>query len=143
MSSVSVLSRQSGIDDDSKPDSGHLTTTEVAKLCGVSRFTIINWAKQGKFKATRTMGGHYRILASETLSLLRTLHKKEDYIKPGLSSQWRQESDGTDGEKEPGNRSTSDDDHNRAKTKKRNFLYIFGYGVGRGVHALKERSKIR
>ena len=25
-----------------------LTTTELAKLCGVSRFTIINWVNRGK-----------------------------------------------------------------------------------------------
>jgi len=29
-----------------------LTTTELAKLCGVSRFTIINWVNQGKIRTT-------------------------------------------------------------------------------------------
>ena len=48
--------RKKGIKGDgSKPRSGYLTTTEFAILCGVSRFTIINWAKKCKIKAMRTV----------------------------------------------------------------------------------------
>ena len=50
----------------------YLTTTQLAKLCGVSRFSIINWVNQGKISAAKTMGGHYRIPVAEGRSFLET-----------------------------------------------------------------------
>ncbi|MBW7989853.1 MAG: helix-turn-helix domain-containing protein [Planctomycetes bacterium] len=41
-----------------------MTTTELAKLCGVSRFTIINWINRGKIRTNKTVGGHSRIPVS-------------------------------------------------------------------------------
>jgi excisionase family DNA binding protein len=38
-----------------------LTSGQAAKLCSVTRDTILKWIKQGKFPARRTAGGHYRI----------------------------------------------------------------------------------
>ena len=51
----------------------YLTTTEFATLCGVSRFTIINWIKQGKVKCINTAGRHRRISLPETINFLETL----------------------------------------------------------------------
>ncbi|MFC1462025.1 helix-turn-helix domain-containing protein [Verrucomicrobiota bacterium] len=53
--------------------SEYVTTTELAALCGVSRFTIINWAEQGVIKCVKTVGGHRRILRSEALKVIKTL----------------------------------------------------------------------
>lgn len=60
----------------------YLTTTELARLCGVSRFTIINWVDQGKIGTTRTLGGHHRIPISEAMTFLKILHKKKEGAAP-------------------------------------------------------------
>ncbi|MBF0330846.1 MAG: excisionase family DNA-binding protein [Candidatus Omnitrophica bacterium] len=39
----------------------YLTTTEAAKILHVTRFTVLNWVKQGKLAAVATLGGHQRI----------------------------------------------------------------------------------
>jgi excisionase family DNA binding protein len=57
-----------------------LTTTELAKLCGVSRFTIINWVNQGKIGAMKTVGGHCRIPVSEAISFYETFHKEKNSV---------------------------------------------------------------
>ena len=49
------------------------TTFEAAKICHVTHHSIKNWIKQGLIKASRTPGGHYRIL-EEDLDAFR-----EDY----------------------------------------------------------------
>ncbi|MHC4172281.1 MAG: MerR family transcriptional regulator [Planctomycetota bacterium] len=72
-STASVRAKPTTIDQ-TKLKKDHLTTTELAKLCGVSRFTIWNWIKQQKIKAVRTVGGQYRIPASEAISFLEILH---------------------------------------------------------------------
>jgi excisionase family DNA binding protein len=54
-----------------------LTTTELAKLCGVSRFTIINWVNQGKIRTMKTVGGHCRIPVSEAISFYENFHKEK------------------------------------------------------------------
>jgi excisionase family DNA binding protein len=59
-----------------------LTTTELAKLCGVSRFTIINWINQGKIRTNKTVGGHSRIPVSEAISFYETLVKEKMGIIP-------------------------------------------------------------
>jgi len=45
--------------------SEHLTTSQAAKLLAVSPDTVLKWVKAGKIKAHRTLGGHFRIPASE------------------------------------------------------------------------------
>jgi len=59
-----------------------LTTTELAKLCGVSRFTIINWVNRGKIRTMKTVGGHCRIPIPEAISFYETFHKE----KTGVTS---------------------------------------------------------
>jgi len=61
---------------ETKLEKDYLTTTELAKLCGVSRFTVLNWIKGGKIDAIRTVGGRYRIPAREAMSLLETLGRR-------------------------------------------------------------------
>ncbi|MFA6243208.1 MAG: response regulator [Candidatus Hydrogenedentales bacterium] len=46
------------------------TTFEAAKICHVTHHSIKNWIKQGLIKASRTPGGHYRIL-EEDLDVFR------------------------------------------------------------------------
>ena len=41
------------------------TTFEAAKICHVTHHSIKNWIKQGLIKASRTPGGHYRILEED------------------------------------------------------------------------------
>lgn len=60
-----------------------LTTTELAKLCGVSRFTIINWVNQGKIRTMKTVGGHCRIPVSEAISFYEAFQKE----KSGVTSE--------------------------------------------------------
>ncbi len=139
--SVVNVSRKEEVDDESKQRSGYMTTTELSRHCGVSRFTIINWVKQGKIKAKRTIGKHYRIPVSEALTLLRTFGKKEKPSSFTLKEPYRQHVPTTNSDEECGNCVTSSEKNKQVKTKKKNVLYAFGYGVGRGVHVLKGRSK--
>ena len=80
--------RAAAIGERVAPDKDYLTTTELAKCCGVSRFTILNWINLGKIRAVRTVGGHYRISASEAISFLEafhldTFHNEEEAIVSG------------------------------------------------------------
>lgn len=174
--------------NETKPQKNYLTTTELARLCGVSRFTIINWTKKGKIKSIETVGGHRRIPLSEVISFLEALHI--DSEKNGVPSellrhcwefagrascdkkcrncliykrqidycflvvrQFGKEVIRCNGDclncgyfdeffsfykerapiEEP-----RDKESKEATREKRNFLYSFGYNVGRGVHGLKE-----
>lgn len=42
-----------------------LTTSQAARLLSVSPDTVLKWVKAGKIKSKRTLGGHFRIPASE------------------------------------------------------------------------------
>ena len=143
MGAISTTRKEVVRGDEGKPRSGYLTTTELARLCGVSRFTIINWAKRGRFKTIRTVGRHYRIPVSEALSLLRTLEVKEMASSSGLKEPCRQQVPTTNGDEECGNCLTGTEKNKQVKAEKKNVLYAFGYGIGRGVHVLKGRSKVK
>lgn len=71
--------------NESKRWSGYMTTTELARLCGVSRFTIINWTNRGKIRASRTVGRHYRIPVSEAMSFLETFRNEKKGVASGSS----------------------------------------------------------
>ena len=122
-----------------KQRSGYLTTTEFARLCGVSRFTIINWANQGKIKAIRTAGKHYRIPESEALSLLRTFEEKKEVGESDLGGQCKAKKQDQSSEEECRNCLPDKQKGKHSKAKKKKFLYNFGYGIGRGVNILRER----
>ncbi len=49
----------------SKSEQTAYTTFEAAKICHVTHHSIKNWIKQGLIKASRTPGGHYRILEKD------------------------------------------------------------------------------
>ena len=57
-----------------KIQKNYLTTTELAELCGVSRFTILNWINKGKVNAIKTVGGKHRIPVDEVRSFMDSLH---------------------------------------------------------------------
>ena len=141
MSVISVARNEVVWDGGSKPRSGYMTTTKLAGICGVSRFTIINWIKQGRIKAIRTVGRHYRIPVSEALSLLMSFEEKKKSSSSGTGGQCRQQVPTTNGDRERGKCLTSNEKNKKVKAKKKNVLYAFGYGIGRGVHVLKGRSK--
>jgi excisionase family DNA binding protein len=140
MSVITAAGKGTVKGDESKKRSGYMTTTELAKLCGVSRFTIINWVKQGRIKVIRTAGRHCRIPVSEALSLLRTFGKKKKSSYTELKKPCRQQVLTTKSDEECGNCLTSNEKIKQVKAKKKNVLYAFGYGVGRGVHVLKGRK---
>ena len=51
----------------------YITTSEFAKICNVTRFTIRNWVKKKKIHSVETPGGHQRIPLAELLSFLESL----------------------------------------------------------------------
>jgi len=54
------------------------TTFEAARICHVTHHSIKNWIKQGLIRASRTPGGHYRILEED----LNTFREKYDMFTP-------------------------------------------------------------
>jgi excisionase family DNA binding protein len=94
MSFVSNVRRKLIRDSRTKRAKDYLTTTEFARLCGVSRFTIINWINEGKIGAVKTFGGHRRIPVTEAISFLEHFRldasqNGENSIGPGsLGSCW-------------------------------------------------------
>jgi len=140
MSAITAAGKEIAGGDESKRRSGYMTTTELARLCGVSRFTIINWVKQGRIKVIRTAGRHCRIPVSEALSLLRTFGKNKKPSPSVLKEPCRQQVPMPDDDEECRNCLTGNEKIKQLKAKKKNVLYAFGYGVGRGVHVLKGRK---
>ena len=51
--------------------SGVLSIPEAAEHCAVSRWTILKRVHSGELKASRTPGGHYRILREDLESFMR------------------------------------------------------------------------
>ncbi len=47
-----------------------LTTSNAAKICGVTRFTIRNWILENRLKAFKTGGHHHRVLRSDLLRFM-------------------------------------------------------------------------
>ncbi len=73
--------RKKSIKKASKDEGRYLTTTQAANFCNVTRFTIRNWANDGKLKIKQTSGGHRRILMDD---LREFIHKND--IPADLSS---------------------------------------------------------
>ena len=65
--------------DKNKLNKDFLSTTELARLCGVSRFTIINWINKGKINTFKTVGGKHRIPATEATAFLESMHCQSSY----------------------------------------------------------------
>lgn len=49
-------------------------TGEVAKLCGVTKVTVIRWIERGNLMAFRLPGGQYRIRREDILSFANNYH---------------------------------------------------------------------
>ncbi len=47
-----------------------LTVPQAAKYCAISRWTLRKFVRSGELKASRTPGGHYRILESDLKSFI-------------------------------------------------------------------------
>jgi excisionase family DNA binding protein len=60
-----------------------LTTGQVARICRVSHVAVWKWIKQGKLKAYRLPGGHYRVVQGALRAFLR---EHEMPIPPELSA---------------------------------------------------------
>lgn len=56
--------------DSSRDSDRLLTPAEVAGMFRVDPKTVTRWAKAGKLRAIRTLGGHRRYRESEVLGLL-------------------------------------------------------------------------
>jgi len=139
MSAIFGKKKESLKGNKSKVRSGYLTTTEFARLCGVSRFTIINWTKRGRIKAIKTAGGHYRISETEALSLLGTYNEKNKNETLDSEENRQAKEKKAVGEEECRKCLTNDHQDKQENETRKNFLYNFGYGIGRGVQILKER----
>ena len=50
-----------------------LRSTEVARMFGVDRRTVLNWARKGLLDSQLTAGGHRRYREADALSLLAEL----------------------------------------------------------------------
>lgn len=53
-----------------KPQSELLTPYEVGEMFRVDARTVTRWAKDGKLKSIRTLGGHRRYLRAQIEALL-------------------------------------------------------------------------
>ena len=51
----------------------YFSTHEVAKLCQVTRGSVIRWIHEGKLAAATTLGGHHRVQANNLYHLLKSL----------------------------------------------------------------------
>ena len=48
----------------------YLSTSQAAKLCNVTRHTIINWVNNGRIPSNKTIGGHRRIQREDLLKFI-------------------------------------------------------------------------
>jgi excisionase family DNA binding protein len=61
------------------------TTGEVARRCSVKPDTILKWIKKGRLRASRTLGGHYRVEERDLLPLLTKASPAEAASEPKLA----------------------------------------------------------
>ncbi|MHC4104980.1 MAG: hypothetical protein ACYSR9_08575, partial [Planctomycetota bacterium] len=86
---------------------------------------------------------HYRIPESEAVSLLDTIEEEKNDLTNISEVQNKRQKTKQKSEKKRGICLISNNKKRQLKPKKNNVLYAFGYGIGRSVHALKGRSKIK
>ena len=48
----------------------YLSTSQAAKLCNVTRHTIINWVNSGRIASNKTVGGHRRIRREDLIKFI-------------------------------------------------------------------------
>lgn len=119
----------------------YLTTSDVARLCGVSRFTVINWANKGRIKVIKTVGGHRRIHALDAMALARGFGEKEKASSPDIEGQGGPQKPAVNGKKECGNCLTVNEDDQCTIAKKKEMLRGVCYAIGRGAHIFRRKAK--
>jgi len=62
----------------SEPEQRLLTPAEVAAIFRVDPKTVTRWAKGGKLRAIRTLGGHRRYIESEVRALAAVPQPRDD-----------------------------------------------------------------
>ncbi len=60
----------------------YLTTTQAAEVLSVSPDTVLKWVKAGKLRASRTLGGHFRIPFEELQRLAGAAAVQVTQIQP-------------------------------------------------------------
>jgi excisionase family DNA binding protein len=59
-----------------REEGGPLSTGAVARLCGVTRDGVLHWIHDGKLRAFRTPGGHFRVRREELALFLRHSNRR-------------------------------------------------------------------
>ena len=59
----------------------YYSTVEAAKICNVTRFSIINWTDKGLMRTRKTPGGHRRIYHEDLRAFIKTYGIGLDSIK--------------------------------------------------------------
>src|SRR5690348_14411117 len=64
------------------------TTGEVARRCSVKPDTVLKWIQKGRLRATRTLGGHFRVDERDLLPLITKAEPPDapSTTKPALLS---------------------------------------------------------
>jgi len=52
----------------------YYSTAEAAKICNVSRGSIVRWIREGRLNASETFGGHHRVSREELIGVLKKLN---------------------------------------------------------------------
>jgi excisionase family DNA binding protein len=52
----------------------YVTTSFVAKHCGVSTVTVLEWIEEGRLPAFRLPKGHYRIYRNDFIEFMEAYH---------------------------------------------------------------------
>ncbi|MBI4677131.1 MAG: excisionase family DNA-binding protein [Elusimicrobia bacterium] len=75
-----------------------LSTGQAARLCSVTRDTVLKWIKLGKLKAVQTPGGHYRVRRASIRPYISTEPASQDPKRDSktLSFCWEYHSGGRD-----------------------------------------------
>lgn len=68
----------------------YFSTFDVARICHVSPTSVTRWITEGKLRASRTIGGHKRIKATDVVNLLKLLDMPipsdfSEFMEPGAA----------------------------------------------------------
>jgi len=70
-----------------------MTPAEVATAFRVDPKTVTRWAKAGKLRSIRTLGGHRRYLESEVRAILSVVYCSQEWHEPEAPSEPRESPD--------------------------------------------------
>lgn len=52
----------------------YYSTADAAKICNVSRGSIVRWIREGRLSSSETFGGHHRVSREELVGVLKKLN---------------------------------------------------------------------